>query len=116
MNLFDGLCELRIAFDNFTWVTPDGESIPIAFPAVRGQICEGTDPDDSDSCTTWDPCEHARNCTCEWNDGSYYCQKPQEYNDYSIEMEELNLEWLAELFEMVINYTSTSTQRVETRR
>ena len=40
LNLFQGDWELRIAFDNFTWEGPEGSEIPIAFPAVRGQVAE----------------------------------------------------------------------------
>ena len=45
-DLFEGLWELRIAFSGFSW-SYDGAEVPIAFPAVRGEICiEGNDGDD----------------------------------------------------------------------
>lgn len=32
-----GNWEVRVAFTNFSW-TYDGQDVPIAFPAVRGQV------------------------------------------------------------------------------
>ena len=80
-----GLWELRIAFSGFSW-SYDGAEVPIAFPAVRGEICiEGNDGDDDmhDSameCKVWDPCAAARNCSCEWwQDGTCYFFQPEYY-------------------------------------
>mmetsp|Transcript_68679 Transcript_68679/g.191449 ORF Transcript_68679/g.191449 Transcript_68679/m.191449 type:complete len:783 (+) Transcript_68679:609-2957(+) len=111
VNLYDGEWELRIAYENFTWGY-QGENIPIAFPAVRGQIINF----DTGSAvrTTWDPCAAARNCTCEWyRDGQYYCWEPRFYDVWSHEFEDWveqeNLGWVAEFLDMGLNYTNPST-------
>ena len=88
-DLFGGIWELRLAFTGFSWSYDDVE-VPIAFPAVRGNICIEQQDDDGGSehhCETWDPCAAARNCSCEWTtDGTYYCFEPQYFENWQSEM------------------------------
>jgi len=76
LDLFPGDWELRIGFDAFSWTYNQGigssREVPIAFPAVRGEVCvEGTN-NTGLSCSTWDPCTTGSACKCEWwQDGLY---------------------------------------------
>ena len=118
-DLFNGLWELRIAFSGFSWAY-GGVEVPIAFPAVRGEICvEGNEGDDNlrDSasvCKTWDPCPVAHNCSCEWwQDGTYYCFEPGYFNKWDQKYygyaQQQNLIYLAEWLGFNDTYASTST-------
>jgi len=50
VDLFEGEWEVRIAYDGFAWpdASNNGEMVNIAYPAVRGHICQG-EPD-ADEC------------------------------------------------------------------
>ena len=91
-DLFDGLWELRVAFHGFSWEKAQIE-VPIAFPAVRGEICvEENDGDDDNrggamKCQTWvrllnhgrfsSDCANIRQCNAHplssWHDGNIDC-------------------------------------------
>lgn len=70
--LYAGDWELRMAFQNFNWTHPEtGESVQMAYPAIRGKICITNATTGDEACETWDPCPDL--CPCEFIDNDYYC-------------------------------------------
>eukprot|EP00633_Aureoumbra_lagunensis_P006541 CAMPEP_0197325122 /NCGR_PEP_ID=MMETSP0891-20130614/71494_1 /TAXON_ID=44058 ORGANISM="Aureoumbra lagunensis, Strain CCMP1510" /NCGR_SAMPLE_ID=MMETSP0891 /ASSEMBLY_ACC=CAM_ASM_000534 /LENGTH=948 /DNA_ID=CAMNT_0042818037 /DNA_START=152 /DNA_END=2995 /DNA_ORIENTATION=+ len=77
VELYQGEWELRIAFTNFSWPHFEtGILQPVAFPAVRGQICIHH-LDDEPTCEIWSPCPNE--CNCEWYKNKYLC-----YEEHSV--------------------------------
>ena len=105
LQLYTGEYELRIAWTNFSWIKSGGSGqFPIAFPAVRGQICGA---DGTGTCHVWNPCPSAHNCTCEWwRDGLQYCFEPNDFTKWNPEYlkyaEDVNLKLLSKY---VVNRT-----------
>ena len=124
-DLFEGAWELRIAWTGFSWSLSRGRGqappveVPIAFPAVRGEICVEQDEGNMD-CHAFDPCAAARNCTGEWwEDGIYYQFEPSYFDTWDEKYvgyaQQQNLVHLAKflLNETYKPHTSLNTSRLD---
>ena len=110
-DLFDGLWEVRIAFEGFSWQY-NGQEVPIAFPSVRGELCVD-DVDDRPMCRLWDPCPSAHNCSGEWwQDGTYYRFEPAHFDEwdekYAKYAQEQNLVYLSKWLNFNETYRPSS--------
>ena len=66
----------------FSW-SLDETVVPIAFPAVRGEICVEEIERGNLNCHLFDPCPAAHNCSCEWwQDGQRYCFEENNFKNW----------------------------------